>query len=124
MSMYDGINILGKATAVDLNALGDTAITVPTGSRKYHFEAILTNASATLSGGALEWGLYSAPARASASDILAFGVNSSTSLTAADKVIKIVGTDSASTGTVYFNVETANGSAVTCDVYIVGYPLP
>ena len=125
MSMMDLAPCAAYLKDVNLNATGDNAITVPNGGRYYRVQAVLvTNASANLSGGSLAYGLFTATG--GSGQIVANGVNSATSLTAATKVIAptVAQTDVSNSGTIYFRVGTANGSAATADVYVYILPIP
>lgn len=122
MSIRDFQAPIGSAIGVNLNATGDTEIPLPAGARKYIIRRIVvTNASANLSGGSLQYGIFSAVSGGGEA-ILASGVNSATSLTAATKFISpaVAQDDTITTNSVYFRVGTANGSAATGDVYLFG----
>lgn len=121
-STRDFVGPIGVAIGVDLNTVADTVITVPGGARKYLVRRIVvTNPSATLSGGSLQYGVFSAAA-AGGEAILAAGVNSATSLTAASKFVSptVAQDDTVTSGSLYFRVAVANGSARTADVYLFG----
>jgi hypothetical protein len=111
---------------INLNATGDNAITLNNGSGTYALRRfVVTNASADLSGGSLQYGIFSAVSGGGEA-ILASGVNSATSLTAASKFIApaVAQNDTISASTVYFRVGVANGAAATADVYLFGDRLP
>ena len=111
---------------INLNATGDNAITLNNGSGTYALRRIVvTNASANLSTGALEYGIFSATGGGGEAN-LANAINSATSLTAASKFITpaVAQNDTISTSTVYFRVGVANGAAATADVYLFGDRLP
>lgn len=122
-STYDFQAPIAKLIGVDLNATGDNALSVvPNGARKFIVRRIIvTNASANLSGGSLQYGIFSA-ASGGGEAILASGVNSATSLTAASKFISpaVAQDDTITASTLYFRVGTANGSPATADVYLFG----
>lgn len=123
MSMPDFVGPIAVARSVDLDATGDTEISIPNGARPYRITKVLvTNASANLSGGSLEYGIFTA-ASAGGSAVVSDGVNSSTSLTAATKVVSptvALTADTTTASTLYLNVSVANGSAATADVYLYG----
>lgn len=127
MSLFDLDGPIAFVEGVDLNTTGDTAFSViPNGSRKFIVTRIVvTNASANLSGGSLQYGIFEDPLEAG-EVILANGVNSATSLTAASKFISPASAqnDTIDTDTIYFHVEVANGSAATADVYLWGVAIP
>ena len=123
----------GRRLSIDVNVTNtDYAIAVDVpGGVKCAFQVMITNASTSLT--TATWGLFSAAS--GSGTILANGVNSLTSLTAAAKVIHVNGTDTATLtaqettsgagrSVVYFRVGTAQGGAATCDVYIRAIPLP
>lgn len=121
-STRDFVGPIGVALGVDLNTVADTVITVPGGARKFIVRRIvLTNPSATLAGGSLQYGVFSAAA-AGGEAILASGVNSATSLTAASKFVSptVAQDDTVTAASLYFRVAVANGSARTADVYLFG----
>lgn len=128
-STIDGVGPLAVIYGADLNSTANTdiAITTCTGNRKWTpTMVVVTNASANLSGGSLQFGLFTSTAEGG-SAIVAKGVNSATSLTAATKIIKPTiasQTDYLTAGTVYLHIDVANGSAATADVYIYGNVLP
>ena len=116
---------IGSALSVNLNATGDTEIVVPAGSRKFIITRIVvTNASASLAAGSLQYGIFQNALEAG-EVILANGVNSATSLTAASKFISptVAQDDSIQDSSVHFHVEVANGTAATADVYLYGVVL-
>lgn len=127
MSLFDLDGPIAFVEGVDLNATGDTAFsTIPNGSRKYIVTRIVVcNASANLSGGSLQYGIFENALEAG-EVILANGVNSATSLTAATKFVQPASAqnDTITTDTIYFHVEVANGSAATADVYLYGVAIP
>ncbi len=128
-SLFDGQGPLAVYRGADLNSTANTdiAITIPNGARKWTPTMVLiTNASANLSGGSAQVGIFTAVAEGG-SAIVAKGVNSLTSLTAATKMIKPTiasQTDTLTASTVYLHVDVANGSAATADIYIFGNILP
>lgn len=126
MSLIDLQAPAAIKVAVDLNATGDTEVTIPNGERKYRVSKVLvTNASANLSGGSLEYGIFTA-ASAAGTAVVADGVNSSTSLTATTKVVSptVAQADTTTSSTLYINVSVANGTAATADFYIFIDALP
>lgn len=121
-STRDFAGPIGVALGVDLNTVGDTEIVVPSGSRKFIIRRIVvTNPSATLAGGSLQYGIFQNALEAG-EVVLANGVNSATSLTAASKFISpaVAQDDVIQDSSVFFHVEVANGSARTADVYLFG----
>ena len=125
MSVTDFVAPIGYVKGVNLNATGDTAIElkIPNGARKWlATDIVVTNASTSLSGGSLQFGIFEGTGETGS--ILANGVNSATSLTAADKAIKLSATDTSTGSTLYFHVEVANGGAATADVYVYGLVFP
>lgn len=117
--LIDGQRPIAVLKGVNLNATGDNAISIPNGSQYYRVSKVLvTNASANLSGGSLQYGVFTSTG--GSGTVVANGVNSATSLTAATKVIlpTVAQTDVTNASTIYFRVGTANGSAATADVYV------
>ncbi len=129
MSMIDGIGPLAVLRGVDLNSTANTDIpmTIPNSGRKWTpLFAAVTNASANLSGGSAQFGIFTSTAEGGTA-IVAKGVNSLTSLTSAVKMIKPTiasQTETLTAGTVYVHIDVANGSAATVDIYLYGYILP
>lgn len=125
-STFDFVGPVAKITGVNLNATGDNAITLPNGARKFIVRRIIiTNASVSLAAGSLQYGIFSG-AGGTGETILASGVNSATSLTAASKFISpaVAQDDTITASTLYFRIGTANGTAATADVYLFGDVLP
>jgi len=121
-STRDFVGPIGSAIGVNLNSVGDTVITVPNGARRFIVRRIVvTNPSASLAAGSLQYGVFSAPA-AGGEAILAAGVNSATSLSAASKFVSpaVAQDDTVAAGNLYFRVAVANGTAATGDVYLFG----
>ncbi len=123
----------GRRLSIDANVTNtDYAIVVDVpGGVKCAFQVVLTNASTSLT--TATWGLFSSTG--GSGTILATGVNSLTSLTAAAKVIHVNGTDTATLtaqettsgagrSVVYLRIGTAQGGAATFDAYIRAIPLP
>lgn len=123
----------GRRLGIDVNVTNtDYAVVVDVpGGVKCAFQVMLTNASTSLT--TATWGLFSAAS--GSGTILANGVNSLTSLTAAAKVIHVNGTDTATLtaqettsgsgrSILYFRVGTAQGGAATVDLYVRAIPLP
>lgn len=126
-STFDFQGPVAYATGINLNSTGDTAFTVvPNGARKFIITRIvLTNASANLSGGSLQYGIFEDESEAG-EVFLANGVNSATSLTASTKFISptVAQNDTVTSSDLYFHVEVANGSAATADCYLYGVVIP
>lgn len=128
-SMIDGIGPLALLRGVDLNSTANTDIpmTIPNSGRKWTpLFAAVTNASANLSGGSAQFGIFTSTLEGGTA-IVAKGVNSLTSLTSAAKMIKPTiasQTETLTAGTVYVHIDVANGSAATVDIYLYGYILP
>lgn len=127
-STIDGQGPIAIYRGADLNSTANTdiAITVPNGTRKYVVRRIiLTNCSANISGGSLQYGFFSAVAEGGEA-IVSKGVNSATSLTAATKFIAptVAQNDTMTESTIYMHIDVANGSAATCDVYVYADILP
>lgn len=121
----DGQRPIAFLKGVNLNATGDNAISIPNGQQYYRVSKVLvTNASANLSGGSLQYGVFTGTG--GSGTVVANGVNSATSLTAAGKVIlpTVAQTDVTNSSTLQFRVGTANGSAATGDVYIYADIIP
>lgn len=123
----------GRRLGIDANsATTDYAIVVDVpGGVKCAFQVVLTNASTSLT--TATWGLFSSTG--GSGTILANGVNSLTSLTAAAKVIHINGTDTATLtaqestsgagrSILYLRIGTAQGGAATFDCYVRAIQLP
>lgn len=123
--MYDFQEPMAVLRGADLNSTANTdiAITIPNGARKWvPRRVVVTNASANLSGGSLQYGIFTSTAEGGTA-IVSKGVNSATSLTAATKFIVptvAAQTDTLTASTVYLHIDVANGSAATADFYIYG----
>lgn len=105
---------------VNLNSVGDTAVTIPiNGAEKYiarKFTA--TNASATLAGSSATLGCYTAAAAGGTAVVTPATM---TGLTAASKFLDhtiAASADTLTSATLYVRNGVAHGSAMTCDVYI------
>jgi hypothetical protein len=114
--------LLGLLKGANLNTTSDQAITVLNATKYIIDKIIVTNASATptLAAG----GFYSA---ASKGGTVIVGTGQVfTALSAVTKFIALtlaLTTDSLAAQTLYLSLTTANGSALTADVYIYGFVL-
>lgn len=109
---------------VDLNTVGDTAITLLTGNQKWVPRRVtITNASTSLAASSATVGLYTSTGGGGTAIVTAA---TRTGLTAATKYVDgtIASSDSFTASTVYVRVGVAHGSAATCDVYVYGDYLP
>lgn len=130
-STMDGQGPLAVLRGLDINSTANTdvAITIPNGTRKWTPTMIVwTNASANLSGGSAQVGIYTSTAEGGTA-IVTKGINSLISLTATTKMIKptiaaAATADVLTASTLYAHIDVANGSAATIDVYIYGNILP
>lgn len=125
-SMIDGQGPAAFKHAINVNATGDTEIAIPNAGRYYTVRRFLvTGADADLSGGSLQYGLFSATGGGGEA-IVSNGVNSATSLTSATKYVAptIAQNDYINASSIYFRVGTANGAAATVKVYVFVDYLP
>lgn len=120
MSYTSRETVLTALHGIDLNSTADQSLTIP--SNKYIIRRVIVcNASATpvLAAG----GIYTGAGKTGSQVIGAGQVYSS--LTATGKYLdlslaSIVTTDILTSGLLYFSLTTANGSAVTADIYVIG----
>lgn len=127
MAMLDGQSILGFAKSVNLNAVGDTAVTIPNGDKRYIVRRMIAhNASVDMTGSSCTLGAYTA-ASAGGTAIVTPATGNVTPLSATSKykdATIAASADSLSASTVYIRVGVVHGAAATCDVYFVGEILP
>jgi hypothetical protein len=123
--LYSDTNILGRLPGANFNTTADQAITVQCGSRWYPTAFRVTNASGsfTLSVG----GFYTGASKTGT--ILVAAAQVYTALTGATKVLNTTLTaaataDTIGAQTIFFALTTAQGSAATADIYIIGDCLP
>ena len=118
LSSNQAIRLIGKATSVNVGAVGDTAIqTIDTSSFSVAY-VVVTNASASL---AQAYGaLYTLPS-AGGTAIVAAAALSSLSTSAKVMSMTVASTDNPGVTKLYFRCTTANTAAATCDVYVYGY---
>lgn len=120
MSYDSRDSILAVVHGVDLNSTSDQNIAIPSG--KYIVRRVIVcnpSATPTLAAG----GIYTGAGKTGSQVVSSAQVY--TSLSAASKYLdlslaSIVGTDILTATTLYFSLTTANGSAATADIYIVG----
>jgi hypothetical protein len=113
------IRLLAVATGVNLSSTGDTVIPIINSSNWSVYQTIVTNASTSLA--TASGTLYSA---ASKGGVAYMTANTALSGNTASTVVNTFSSQNTLTQTganLYFNVATAQGSAVTADVYVYGY---
>jgi len=116
--------VIAKKTGANMNSTADQtmAVTIPSGHTTYVIDKIeVTNASTSLTTAA--GGFYTAASKGGTAIVANTQVYSS--LTAAGKVLNptIAVTDTETAATLYFSLTTAQGSAATADIYVVGHVL-
>lgn len=113
---------LGKLIGADLNSTADQAIDIPDGVGSYILDRIVvTNASTTPATAA--GGVYAATSKAGT--ILVAASQAYTALTASSKLLDLTLTADGSTTVLtadplYLSLTTAEGSALTADLYLFG----
>jgi hypothetical protein len=121
----------GFASNVNLNATGDTAITIAPSATQYRVQAVLVkNKGTTASLSTARAGLFTAAgggglalaADQALSAITANAVNTDANMLALTTTVGARAAIDAST--LYFRVGTAQGAAATADVYVYIQPLP
>lgn len=122
-----GAQMVGYALAVNLNSVGDTAITLNLPSPAYRVNAMFVYGKTGTSGGTARIGLFTATggggtaiSALAAPPITAVGVNTAGSIGAA--TVGAV-TTAFNAATLYFRVGTAEGATLTADVFILATPL-
>lgn len=132
---YGMVKLLGYKLGADFNTTADQAITITTGGSKWRpgttpnaasgGGVIVTNCSATPTAAAGT--VYTAASKGG----LPFGTSADnyTGATGPGRTVQNAATTTMVTNTrtestVYLSLTTANGSALTCDVYIVGMVFP
>ena len=113
------IRLLAVSTGVNLSSTGDTVIPIINSSNWSVYQTIVTNASTSLA--TASGTLYSA---ASKGGVAYMTANTALSGNTASTVVNTFSSQNTLTQTgnaLYFNVATAQGSAVTADVYVYGY---
>lgn len=123
-SLPSGAAPLGSLRTANMNSTADQAI--PVFVAKYLVTKITaTNCSGTLAGGLAAGGIYSATAKGGSAIVAATQLY--TALTAATVTLGLtlaITTTSFNANTLYLSLTTANGSAITCDLYVYGDALP
>lgn len=125
--LYGESGLMCVARGVDLNTVGDTAVTIPNAALRYIVRRVVaTNASTSMSGSSCTLGAYTA-ASAGGTAVVTPATGSVTPLTAASKFKDCTiaaSADSLIASTLYIRVGVAHGAAATCDVYIYADILP
>lgn len=123
LGVLGSYGLLAQATAVDMNAVADTALAI--NSSKYVItEIVVNNASISLTTATA--GLFTAAGGGGttlAADQVVSALTSSAKFFALTNAA-VLGTDVRTEGTLYFRVGTAQGAAATANVSIFGYSLP
>jgi hypothetical protein len=120
----ESTSMLGSLKGANFNSTADQAI--PIGAPKYIIRKIVVvNASTSLTLAA--GGIYTAASKGGTAIVSAVQLYSA--LTASTKFIDltlagILGTDVRTESTLYLSLTTAQGSAATADVFIIGDVLP
>lgn len=115
--------VLGSIRGANLNITTDQALAVASGVTKYTVtQVITTNCSTTptLAAG----GVYTAASKGGSAIVAAGQVY--TALSSASTMLPLtlaITTSTFTAVTLYFSLTTANGGALTCDVYVVGTDL-
>jgi hypothetical protein len=117
--------LLGVLKGANLNTTADQPITIVSASKYQVTQILVTNASGTPS--LAVGGFYTAASKGGTALVAATQVYSA--LTAASKFVNvtmlaILTTDVRTESTLYFSLTTAQGSAMTADIYVFGNPLP
>ena len=109
--------------SIDLNTVGDTAVTIPNGARKWALRrTAVTNASTSLGASAAQLGVYTAAAAGGVALVAPAVLTSLTGATIiSDRTNVAVST---TVSTVYVRVTVAHGSAATADIYFYADVLP
>jgi hypothetical protein len=129
---YPGPTVVGmsrrlcKIAGANLNVTTDQACTLPASITAWSPTAVwVTNCSVTLAGGLAAGGVYTAASKGGTAIVAA--VQTYTALTAATIILPLTiatGTTTRFTASpIYFSLTTGNGSAATCDVYVLGQDL-
>lgn len=123
------VKILGKLTSANLNSTADQAITMTSGvTTGILTNVLITNSSTNLGAGLAAGGIYNATGKPGGGVLLA-AATLYTALTAATKFISpavatLATTDIITSSTpCQFSLTTANGTAATADIYLMGYDL-
>jgi hypothetical protein len=124
MSHLMGTRLLGVLHSANFNVTTDQAIAI-TAAKYIIRDIIVTNASVSLTTAA--GGLYTAASKGGTAIVAA--ITTYTALSATTKWLSvtlaaILGTDIRTEATLYLSLTTAQGSAATADVYILGDALP
>ncbi len=118
---------LGSAIGVNLNATGDTLITLLGNPAKYRITKIAVTNSSVASPSTVNLGIFTA-ASAGGTAIVTAGTLLSSGLATTAAILNLtivtaVGNTvltNATAGGIYLNVATAQGTTATCDVYVWG----
>ena len=117
--------LIGVLKGANLNVTTDQAIAIASASKYQITQITVTNSSGTPSLAA--GGFYTATSKGGINIVAATQVYSG--LTAVTKfmnvaLLAVLTTDIRSESTIYFSLTTAQGAAMTADIYIFGNPLP
>lgn len=123
-SLPSGAAPIGTLKTANMNSTADQAI--PVSVAKYLVTKITaTNCSGTLAGGLAAGGVYSATAKGGSAIVAAGQVYTTLTATTVTLALTLaITTTSFNVNTLYFSLTTANGSAITCDIYVYGDALP
>lgn len=115
------LRLLSVARAVNVNAVGDTALPILTSATWSVSNVIVTNASVSLTAAAA--GVFTAPGAGGTAIVASAALAGLTGPTVVSQ--RTVATTAAFTATpaMYLNVSVAQGAAATVDVFIYGYDL-
>lgn len=120
MAYAQETTLLGKAEGIDFNTTSDQLITIT--APKYIIRRIVvTNASTNLN--VAVGGIYTGASKTGST--IVDSTQTYTNLTTSAKfrgvtLGSICGTDTLSASTLYFSLTTAQGTAATADIYIMG----
>lgn len=117
---------LCKITSANMNVTTDQACAIPAAITAWAPTAIwVTNCNATLAGGLAAGGFYTAASKGGTAIVAAVQVY--TGLTTATIILPLTIATGLTTrftvASAFFSLTVANGSAVTCDVYLLGQDL-
>lgn len=117
---------LCKIATANMNVTTDQTCAIPAAITAWAPTAVwVTNCSGTLAGGLAAGGFYTAASKGGTALVAAVQVY--TGLTAASVILPLTIATGLTTrfavASTFFSLTTANGSAVTCDVYLLGQDL-
>lgn len=125
--LKSGLIELGRALAVDLNATGDTVITMTKPGARYRFQSIqVINTGPLASLTTARAGVFSAAGGTGVTitaDMALSAITSNAANTTVNELQMGVATSYFDQASIYFRVGTAQGAPATGDVYVYGYPL-